>query len=72
MWLWHVNNKTELVSDLPAPQFGDEGRSRFKVQAVPAFRFDLCKVRSHTPGVRANQLEDHCSVAPNEVTQSQL
>jgi hypothetical protein len=34
MWLRPVNGMTELVSGMPAPQFGDEDQSRFKVQAL--------------------------------------
>jgi hypothetical protein len=34
----------ELVSGMPAPQFGDEDQSRFKVQAVPVFLFDWCEM----------------------------
>jgi hypothetical protein len=40
MWFRPVNEATELVSGMPAPQFGDEDQSWFKVQAVPVFRFD--------------------------------
>jgi hypothetical protein len=40
MWLWSVNEMAELVSAMPAPQFGKnlrecEDQSWFKVQAAP-------------------------------------
>jgi hypothetical protein len=44
----------ELISGTLAPQFGDESseckdQSWFKVQAVPAFRFDWCKMFTPAP-----------------------
>jgi hypothetical protein len=54
MWFWPVNGMIELVSGMPAPQYGDESscedQSRFKVQAVPMFRFDWRKILSLTLG----------------------
>jgi hypothetical protein len=41
MWFWPVDERIELVSGMPAPQFGDEDQSWFKVPAEPVFRFDL-------------------------------
>jgi hypothetical protein len=53
MRFWPVNEINELVSGMPAPQFGDESsegedQSWFKVQAVPVFRFDRYKMFSRT------------------------
>jgi hypothetical protein len=55
MWFWPVNEMTELVSSMPTPQLGAnlrecEDQNWFKSQAVPMFRFDLCKMFSRTPG----------------------
>jgi hypothetical protein len=59
MWFWLINETIDFISGMPAPQFGDEYSwvrgsqlvqgSRFKVQAVSVFRFDLCKMFSRTP-----------------------
>jgi hypothetical protein len=64
MWFWPVNEMTELVSGIPAPQFRDESswmrdQSWFKVQAIPVFRFDWRKILSRTRGVVIPQVEDH-------------
>jgi hypothetical protein len=43
MLFWPVNKMIQVVSDMPAPQFGDESSSvqgSELVQAVPVFRFD--------------------------------
>jgi hypothetical protein len=53
-----------------------EDQRFFKVQADPVFRFDLCKMFSHTPlrylrislGVRVTQVEDHCSGVLSEIS----
>jgi hypothetical protein len=44
-----MNDMIELASGIPAPQFWDnlrecEEQNWFKVQAVPVFRFELCKI----------------------------
>jgi hypothetical protein len=57
MWFWAVNEMTELVSRMPAPQFGDEsswvrGSELIQGQAVPVFRYDWCKMSSRAPGSR--------------------
>jgi hypothetical protein len=58
MWLRPVNEMTELVSGMPAPQFGDEreDQSWFKVQAV--LSVILVDVRCF----RVPQVEDHCTI----------
>jgi hypothetical protein len=61
------NKMNELVSGVPAAQFETnlrecEDQNWLKVQAVPVFRFELCKMISRTPGgggVRALQVKDH-------------
>jgi hypothetical protein len=56
MWFRPVNETIELVTGMSAPQFRDEFRecedqSWIKVQAVPVFRSEWCKMFSHTAGV---------------------
>jgi hypothetical protein len=65
MWFWPVNVMTELVSGMPAPQFGDESSLSVKIRVGSRFkrflRFVLIGVRcfrvppkmsSCTPGVK--------------------
>jgi hypothetical protein len=50
----HLNSGTNLREC--------EDQSWFKVQTVPVFHFDPCKVFSSTPGeTSTSQVEDHCS-----------
>jgi hypothetical protein len=63
MWFWPVNEMTELVSGMPAPQFGDESsrvRGSGMVQdssgSVRSFGAPH-KVSSFTPGVRASKMK---------------
>jgi hypothetical protein len=37
MGFWPVNEMTELVSGMPAPQFGDESSSIARIRAGPRF-----------------------------------
>jgi hypothetical protein len=38
MWFWPVNEMTELVSGMPAPQFGDESSECEKIRAGSKFK----------------------------------
>jgi hypothetical protein len=57
MWFCPVDGMTELVSGMPAPQFGEESSrvrgSELKVQAVPVFRFDDVKCFPLRPSIFA-------------------
>jgi hypothetical protein len=60
MCFWPVNEMTELVSGMTAPQFGDESSLSvsIKIQAVPVFRSGVRCIRV-CPGVRVPQVDDH-------------
>jgi hypothetical protein len=62
MWFWPINEVIELVSDMPASQFGDEyswAGSRFKLFLY----FVLIDVRCFRvpPGISVPQILDHSS-----------
>jgi hypothetical protein len=65
MWFWPVNEMTEPVSGMPAPQFGDESSLSARIRAGPRFkqflRCVLINVRCFRvpPGVRIPQVEYH-------------
>jgi hypothetical protein len=53
MWLWLVIEVIELVSGIPASQFGEESRIRADSRLKPLMCLVLVDVRCFTPGWRA-------------------
>jgi hypothetical protein len=58
-WFWPVNEMTELVSGMPAPQFWDESSLSAMMRAGSSFKCFLCFVLIYVSCFRVPQLEDH-------------
>jgi hypothetical protein len=65
MWFWPIKEMTELVSSMPAPQFGGEFfsarmRAGSKFKRFLHFVFNDVRCFQVPSGVRLLQIEDHC------------
>jgi hypothetical protein len=61
MWFWPVDEMTELVSSMPAPQFGDESPLSVRIRDGSRFKRFLCFVLTDVRCSRIPQVENHYS-----------
>jgi hypothetical protein len=59
MWFWLASEMIELVSGMPAPQFGDESSLSARISTGSRFKRFMCFVLIDVRSFRVPRVEDH-------------